>query len=97
MTRERAKELLPMLQAFAEGKVVQWSRNGGGDWKIAVDVISFEYVDHMCRIKPESREWYIAKDLDTKELTIYPTEGSLVDCIGLSSAVEIIKVKEVLD
>ena len=31
MTREEAKELLPIIQAFAEGKVVQY-RNNSNEW-----------------------------------------------------------------
>ena len=31
MTREKAKELLPIIQAFAEGKVIQ-TKNGDETW-----------------------------------------------------------------
>ena len=32
MNRERAKELLPIIQAFAEGKDVQWRANKNDSW-----------------------------------------------------------------
>jgi hypothetical protein len=55
MTRERAKELLPVIQAYAEGKEVEWKASRG--WKLAQEpkwVIDNEY-----RIKPEPklRSW----------------------------------------
>ena len=34
MTREEAKELLPIIQAFAEGKTIEY-RESGGAWKVA--------------------------------------------------------------
>ena len=34
MTREEAKELLPIMQAFAEGKTIEY-RESGGEWKVA--------------------------------------------------------------
>ena len=34
MTREEAKELLPIIQAFAEGKTIEY-RELGGEWKEA--------------------------------------------------------------
>ena len=34
MTREEAKELLPIMQAFAEGKTIEY-RGIGGAWKVA--------------------------------------------------------------
>ena len=34
MTREEAKELMPIIQAFAEGKTIEY-RESGGAWKVA--------------------------------------------------------------
>jgi hypothetical protein len=54
MTRERAKELLPIIKAFSEGKIVQY-KNFGGEWKdcfYQVD-ISFDESSEEYRIKPE--------------------------------------------
>ena len=34
MTREEAKELMPIMQAFAEGKTIEY-RESGGAWKVA--------------------------------------------------------------
>ena len=56
MTREEAKELLPIIQAFAEGKVIQDKIEGVTDW-VDTDEINFEYEGQKIkhRIKPEPK------------------------------------------
>ncbi len=52
MTREEAKELLPIIQAFADGKTIEF-RNSDGEWEEADSPTwgkRFIY-----RIKPESK------------------------------------------
>ena len=60
MNRERARELLPIIQAFAEGKDVQF-RNPvgmvGSDWIDDDEMSHFEIYEY--RIKPEPREFWI--------------------------------------
>ena len=55
MTREEAKELLPILKAFAEGKPIQDKIEGLTDW-VDTDEINLEYEGQKIkhRIKPES-------------------------------------------
>ena len=56
MTREEAKELLPIMQAFAEGKHVQW-RNHCKNW-IDIDErdgLNTEFPLSVYRIKPEPK------------------------------------------
>ena len=54
MTREEAKELLPIIKALAEGKMIQYKIEGLTDW-CDTDEINLEYnrkkIKH--RIKPE--------------------------------------------
>ena len=52
MTKEQAKELLPIIQAFAEGKTVQFL--DGGKW---ADVYETDFHESPVkyRIKPESK------------------------------------------
>lgn len=56
MTREEVKELLPIIQAFAEGKTIQDKIEGTTRW-YDTDEINLEYegkkIKH--RIKPESQ------------------------------------------
>lgn len=55
MNREQAKELLPIIQAFAEGKTVQ-TINENGEW-ITCSCINFEFNSSpkSYRIKPEPK------------------------------------------
>lgn len=52
MNRDQAKQLLPIIQAFAEGKTVQWF-NDLGDWKNLKEA-SFHLPPDRYRIKPET-------------------------------------------
>ena len=56
MTREEAKELLPIIQAFADGKHIQW-RNHCKNW-IDIDErdgLNTEFPLSVYRIKPEPK------------------------------------------
>lgn len=52
MTREQAKNMLPIIQAFAEGKTIEYYNNG--NW---VEQENFWFMDNMrnYRIKPEPK------------------------------------------
>ena len=53
MTREEAKELLPIMQAFAEGKTLQYRvNNENNEWK-DIDNPTFNDAPSEYRIKPE--------------------------------------------
>lgn len=54
ITREAAKELLPIIQAFAEGKTIQYL-DDRGFWNDIKTCVSFDYNISCYRIKPESR------------------------------------------
>ena len=56
MTREEAKELFPIIQAFAAGKQIQGTIEGYAGW-VDTDEIHFVYEDKKIkhRIKPESK------------------------------------------
>lgn len=59
MDRKQAKELLPIIQAFAEGKIIQ-SRRINGMWidlemKTALNIISLIDEPQKYRIKPEPK------------------------------------------
>ena len=53
MNRQEAKELLPIIQAFAEGKIIQF-KNAFGNW-IDCDGALFNYPPKDYRIKPEPK------------------------------------------
>ena len=60
MTREEAKKLLPFIQAFSEGKKIQWLKPDSDEW---IDVVGGDNVDFedltefnvVYRIKPEPK------------------------------------------
>lgn len=52
MTREEAKEMLPIIQAYAEGKTIEY-RGSGGAWKVAHTPTWSRHLFY--RIKPEPR------------------------------------------
>ena len=54
MTREEAKELLPIIQAFAEGKTIEIYNNT--EWQdLIIESIKFDCKPSCYRIKPEPR------------------------------------------
>lgn len=55
MNRQQAKELLPIIQAFAEGKIVQ-TIDKNGEW-VDSSCINFEFNSspNLYRIKPEPK------------------------------------------
>ena len=52
ITREQAKELLPIIQALVDGKEIQDKIEGVTDWE-DTDEINFEYEKIKYRVKPE--------------------------------------------
>ena len=60
MNREKAKVLLPIIQAFIEGKQIQWLKPDSDEW---IDVVGGDNVDFedltefnvVYRIKPEPK------------------------------------------
>ena len=54
MTREQVKELLPIIQAFAEGKMIQDKIDGLTGWVDTDEInLEFEGKNILHRIKPE--------------------------------------------
>lgn len=88
MTREQAKELLPVLQAYAEGKTVQM-KNFGGDWMDC----EFCLTGNEWRVKPEPRDfWLVYCRGAWKPSEIWDYKPS-----GLSEGVRYIHVREVIE
>lgn len=59
MNRKQAKELLPIIQAFAEGKTVQCRTNNTYDW-VSTNTPSFNPGLWEYRIKPEPKYYPFA-------------------------------------
>lgn len=54
MTKETAPQYLPLVQALAEGKVIQLSVPGSAEWTLLAEP-TFQYPPDRYRIKPEPR------------------------------------------
>ena len=62
MNREEAKELLPIIQAFANGGTIQFSCNMNGPyWQDMGESLSFKLDGDRFRIKPEPEVIYVSK------------------------------------
>lgn len=57
MTPERAKELLPVIQAYAEGKKLDYLSPSRHEWED--DPIPNFEASGKWRVKPEPREWWL--------------------------------------
>ena len=63
MNRERAKELLPIIQAFAEGKEIEFRYVENSKWRRAGDDVEWIF-SNSYRIKPEPFECWVSVDGD---------------------------------
>lgn len=102
MTRERCRELLPVMEAYARGEVVQLSTSNGKDW---VDVTEggeamFGYSDTLYRIKPKPLEVWAVVESDgvwTYGGTREAVEAQLNYHIGRGGSARIVKLVEVVE
>ena len=89
MTREEAKELLPIIQAFVEGKTIEY-REYDGEWKIAHTPTWSSRLFY--RIKPESKyRPFKTKEECWEEMLKHQPFGWIMD---ESKYVEIVNVYE---
>ena len=100
MTREQAKELFPIIQAFAEGKTIQFKYPDMVGWCDVIGDIWVDTPEYKYRIKPEPREFWINEYARARhpelESPAYPSKELAqsicsVNCIGQ------IHLREVLD
>ena len=97
MTRERAKELLPVIQAYAEGKDVQYSnsfRNPDSLWTTAIEP-TFD-AQSAWRIKPEPMELWIFES-HLNDVKRAAGSESVCTCVRKDRATGYTKFREVLE
>ena len=99
MNRERAKELLPIIEAFANGEDIQFRLielhpDLEDEWldlpKNKAVCVTFPADDYQYRVKPKAREWFIGDPDDNEFVKVYKG-GSGESLHGY------IKVREVLE
>jgi hypothetical protein len=88
MTKENVHQYLPLIQALAEGKIIQEYIGGDNEW-IDNDTPWFQRPHECYRIKPEPREWSMVVGNDGK---LYQPEL----CRSFAQSLTI-RVREILD
>lgn len=102
MTRERAKELLPVIAAYAEGKTVQYKPNltPQSEWRdVSIIVGDCLDGDSFYRIKPEPRVWYacLYHDQDSHRGCLWEKhKDAMNQAQACSVGGDVIKVQEVI-
>jgi hypothetical protein len=92
MTRQEAKELLPIIKAFAEGKTIQIKQHPQERWEDAT-AISFMLHCSCYRIRPEPREFIIQVYSNQKD----PLTLHLISPLPPGDYTKPIKVREVIE
>ena len=94
MNRERAKELTPIIQAYGEGKNVEFRPVDGASW-ISADFslqASLKFEDYMeYRIKPEPKEYWLVDGyyfLNLKDAQIERAKGTYAEIIHVREIIE---------
>lgn len=96
MNRERAKELLPIIQAFADDKTIQLRGRYTDGWEDLRTSANFDDNDIEWRIKPEPRVFWI-NDYADGSIYIHKSQASSNSAQSINSKIEVIKVIEVLE
>jgi hypothetical protein len=66
MNAQNAKDFLPLVQALADGKTIQF--DDGGDWVNVVNLNTDSYDPDEYRIKPEPRTFAIVRSKLTGDI-----------------------------
>lgn len=107
MTREQAKQLLPVIQAFAEGKEIQWKDlNYTNSRWITIEKsceCNFERAGTSWRIKPTPREFWLMiktfKDNSSEKIVCFSLEEAQREVdyeLANTVKAEIIHVTEII-
>lgn len=94
MNKDNARDYLPLVQALAEGKVIQIRTDLSG-WK-DFEEFSFEKHAQNYRIKPEPREiWVVLDGDDDGAHMAYLTEDQAI--VNKRSGYGIVRYREVIE
>lgn len=75
MNRERARELLPIIEAFANGEEIQARRDADSEWRTMHTETKFPD-EFEYRIKPKSREFWVGIDRTGIAIGVTPSINS---------------------
>lgn len=71
MTKDNARDYLPLVQALAEGKVIQINTGSERGWHDFQCDVSFDLPPNHYRIKPEPRVWWVNECKNGKGEPVY--------------------------
>ena len=91
MTRQETLEKLPLITAYANGKIIQYRFSPGCIWEDIGHPTWTEPADHY-RIKPEPREWTLYKPSATDNVSFKINDAHTSFPVG-----QMIRVREILD
>lgn len=83
MNKDNAKDYLPLVQALADGKVIQGfyrKSDNSGAWLDLEGSVVFDAPADQYRIKPEPREIWVNELPSVEEFGHHPTEKEARDC-----------------
>lgn len=95
MNKDNARDYLPLVQALADGKVIQ-VQGPDGSW-YDVSEPSFNYLPKDYRIKPEPREIFVVidNDNDAYHLAFHSEDDAIKDVGSLGYAIR--RYREVIE
>lgn len=98
MNKDTAKDYLPLVQALADGNVIQFHGHDGDKWVDLLDQAEFfVYEPKNYRIKPEPREIWVNRFPDGHDaLTWYETEEAAHRAYGRVGAIQV-RYREVIE
>lgn len=86
MNKDNAKDYLPLVQALADGKVIQVK--GVNGWEDITAELSLCFAPDQYRIKPEPREIWMNRYPDGTESGAYP-DKEMAAFGGASDAIQV--------
>ena len=97
MNKDTARDYLPLVQALADGKVIQHSPTGENPWWD--DAEDLDFTDSPCnyRIKPESREIFVIRYKGGSESGPF-SDKEAAECFALHDhPYSIVRYREVIE
>lgn len=91
-------EMIEVLQAFQQEKIIEWRYKSSTEWKEATTPV-WDFKLYEYRIKPEPREYWIVIDTTTNYplgVGLSPSDAK-INVRTTSQGMKITKVREVLE
>lgn len=96
MNASNAKDYLPLVQALAEGKVIQGFMVGSGKWE-DMHEMQFNGTADQYRIKPEPKEFWVNRYADDSESLARFSSARLAEQAANTTNVTQVRYREVIE